>query len=694
MVFMLFSKELIPFDAVVVGTLDRDIYTPLATNGFGLACLPRRETLCSHTINQPGGSVLTLADMPSDPRFAHSPYVSELGLVSYAGTPLRFSFSREDGVREEVNLGTLCGVNLKSNLCPNELQKRAMVHCADTIVREIIEHARNTRAANRDKMASRLSALAGQVNAENAVDLVLRALRETYPNADVSFQTHPDRTITLAGIGPVPYAHFENHLYEDSAHIEAEILANNHLPTAAVHGRTLRAVAVNCLSASDTFLVVQSAELANIFDDVDGAFVYSCSLIVCNVRQAAELERVTTARINFLRGISHELRTPIHALLSSCEMLAEDSRATRDSFSTRFASGVQVQSEYHAPLLENALVSSRALMNTVNRLLNFDALTTILPVRSPFTLAALEAWLLDHANAQLHERRSPVELVCEHLLPPDVHVLNEDLDLLKQALCALLDNAISFTDSGTITFRSSLCEGALVFDVIDTGYGIAPVEHDKIFHEFQKGRAGSPGAGLGLTVARKIARALNGDVELKHSGPKGSWFRLRIDRPALAGQKGHPSRRIGRNGALLGFAVPSLDAGPAADALRGSLDAAGLRGTSMDKASLVILDARYPQLSAVLTTMRPHQSLVLIHRDEDEPLPAAGEASAIILACRTVKVRAPVGAEAMWTALEAALDLRDQLPTPPPLSRASTSTSVDFAHTRSSLRLLIVDDNV
>jgi hypothetical protein len=265
------SQEFVPFDAVLVGTMDRDMYTPLATRGFPLSCLPRRETFCSHTINQPGGSVLMLPNMPADPRFAQAPHVAQGGLISYSGTPLRYSFSRDDGVREEVMLGTLCGVSFSDPMSPNALQQRAMVHCADTIVREIVEHARNTRAGTRDKMASRLSSLADRANEGNAVNLVLAALQETYPKADVSFQNHDDSNITLIGVGPVPYADFEHHLYEDSAYIEAEILSDNHLPTSTVRNRTLRAVAVKCTSAADTYLVVQSAELPHIFDDVDAA---------------------------------------------------------------------------------------------------------------------------------------------------------------------------------------------------------------------------------------------------------------------------------------------------------------------------------------------------------------------------------------------------------------------------------------
>jgi hypothetical protein len=379
--------------------------------------------------------------------------------------------------------------------------------------------------------------------------------------------------------------------------------------------------------------------------------------------------------------------------MSSCEMLAEDARAARTALSRQLGAAVQGPGE-QAALLENALVSSRALMNTVNRLLNFDTLVTILPVPAPFTLAGLEAWLLDHANAELAERRSPVELVCEHLIPADVHVLNEDLDLLKQALCALLDNAITFTASGTITFRSSLHEGALVFDVIDTGHGIAPHAEEKIFLEFHKEHVGTPGAGLGLTVSRKIAQALGGDVELKQSGPNGSWFRMRINEPALAGQAGHPSRRITQNGAPLTCAVPSSHTSPATDTLRASLVAAGLEESSMKKASLLILEACHPQLGSVLAALCSHQVVLIIHRDEQEQAAATDEATASLLASRAVKVRAPVGAEAMWVALEAALDLRDRLPMSPPLSRASTSSSVELVHTRATLRILIVDDNV
>jgi signal transduction histidine kinase len=689
--------------------MDKDVYTRLVTTNVPLAILPRREATCAHTINMPAGSVLSLPDMPNDPRFAQSPHVAQGGLVSYAGTPLRFSLVRDDGTREDVVFGTLCAASFKHAPALGAVQQRTMARFADIIVYDIVERARNVRVTDRHTMASRLASITSQVNTHNAVEVVLGTLRETYPHAAVALQHRPDDMIELDRLGAVPYTVFEDYLYENVAQIEADILAHNHLP-AAMHtvGPTLRAIAIRHSAARHTYLVVQTARLTDIFDDVDTAFVHSCALILCNVAQAAELEQIMAARVSFLRSVSHDLRTPIHALLSSCELLVEDARAARATLSVGFAADGTASTE-HAALLENALASGRALMSAVNNLLNFDALGTIVPTPWPFALSALEAALLSQTGLALAERGRPVQLVCENVLPPDVHMLNGDLDLYKQALGALLDNAVAFTAAGAITLRTALgADGALVFDVRDTGPGVAEARREHIFAVFDKGHA--HGVGLGLPVAQRVTRALGGELALVETGPNGSWFRMQIEGPGLACQLGHPARRLVASDALRTFAFGAAAAGQRAEALRATLCAVGLEEADMQRANLVVIYAGALTLAATLAGVRERQVVVLLHEDEAEAAAAERAADAAGLRSRCVPMPALVGAEALWTGLGAALDVREAaiaaiMPREPsPISdvrSAAASTLPDSTLSnrvtrpaRPALRILIVDDNV
>jgi signal transduction histidine kinase len=688
--------------------MDQDVYTRLVATHVPLAILPRREATCAHTINQPSGMTLSLPDMPADPRFARSPHVAEAGLVSYVGASLRFSISRENGEPQEVVLGTLCAANFTAGHDLSPLQQRALVRFADMIVHEIIERARNVRATERHFMASRLTSISNEVNAANAVDVVLGSLREAYPDVDVSIQHRPDDSILLNGIGPVPYHKFKHYLYEDTAQIEASILACNHLPPDALpNTRTLRAIAIKRSAVPHTYLVMQSARLTHIFDDIDAAFAHSCALVLCNVHQAAELERATAARSAFLRGVSHELRTPIHALLSSCELLVEDARTARHKLSAQFAAGGGKGAEEHATLLENAIASGRQLMATVNNLLNVDALGALVPAPAPFALAALEAALISQVGTTLRGRGGGVQVVCEHLLPPDVHVLVSDFDLLKQALTALLDNAIAFTTSGTITLRTALEGGddthlgALVFDVVDTGHGIATEVQASLFDAPQKGSGGGDGTssavGLGLAVARRITDALGGALDLRHSNANGSSFRLRLEAPVLACQRGHPARRVAQSKRLRTFAITAAPDGARTAGLRAALVATGLKETTQRTASVLVVDA------GTVPPLQGEQVALMLHAEDAVPVSSP----------RMVPVVEPICAEVLWAAFSAVLDLCEQdvsmvsspsssistcaSPSASVLTHSTMSSaaySAAPAPTRATLKILIVDDNV
>jgi signal transduction histidine kinase len=105
-----------------------------------------------------------------------------------------------------------------------------------------------------------------------------------------------------------------------------------------------------------------------------------------------------------------------------------------------------------------------------------------------------------------------------------------DRDKLKQILLNLVSNAVKYTDDGTISVCAEAVDGRLRVDVSDTGAGIPADELGKIFDEFHRadGPVSSPrpGTGLGLTISRRLARTLGGDVTVESSLGVGSTFTL------------------------------------------------------------------------------------------------------------------------------------------------------------------------
>src|SRR5262249_51227391 len=105
-----------------------------------------------------------------------------------------------------------------------------------------------------------------------------------------------------------------------------------------------------------------------------------------------------------------------------------------------------------------------------------------------------------------------------------------DRDKLKQILLNLVSNAVKYTDEGTIDVRAEAADGRLRVEVSDTGVGIPAEELGRIFDEFHRAdgaiSAGRPGTGLGLTISRRLARTLGGDVTVESTPGVGSTFTL------------------------------------------------------------------------------------------------------------------------------------------------------------------------
>jgi signal transduction histidine kinase len=107
-----------------------------------------------------------------------------------------------------------------------------------------------------------------------------------------------------------------------------------------------------------------------------------------------------------------------------------------------------------------------------------------------------------------------------------------DPDKLRQILLNLLSNAVKYTDAGRVTVSARTSDGRLVVEVADTGIGIPADERERIFDEFHQVDSSASrqhrGTGLGLTISRRLARALGGDISVESTPGAGSTFRLEL----------------------------------------------------------------------------------------------------------------------------------------------------------------------
>src|SRR6185312_5515740 len=112
-----------------------------------------------------------------------------------------------------------------------------------------------------------------------------------------------------------------------------------------------------------------------------------------------------------------------------------------------------------------------------------------------------------------------------------------DATRLRQVLLNLAGNAIKFTETGGvgIVVEAGLNSGEIVFEVRDSGIGIAPGQQARIFHEFEQADGGSArkfgGTGLGLAISRRIVERMGGRIEVESAPGEGSKFRAIVPLP-------------------------------------------------------------------------------------------------------------------------------------------------------------------
>ncbi len=234
--------------------------------------------------------------------------------------------------------------------------------------------------------------------------------------------------------------------------------------------------------------------------------------------KVGELADATRAKDQFLAVMSHEMRTPLNAILGYVDLL--DMGIGGD-----LAEGQRAH-------VERIRVGSRHLLELINDVLDLakaDARMLEMDLRPVDLQAVLEE------VAALLESRAQVQgigLMVEPCGPAIPHVL-ADLQRLRQILVNLVGNALKFTESGVVTVRCVPGDGDTVrIAVADTGVGIATEALALVFNEFYqvdseltRTRGGS---GLGLAISQRLARLMGGDISVESRLGAGSVFTLAI----------------------------------------------------------------------------------------------------------------------------------------------------------------------
>jgi PAS domain S-box-containing protein len=242
-------------------------------------------------------------------------------------------------------------------------------------------------------------------------------------------------------------------------------------------------------------------------------------------RQEAQLlrtkaEEANQAKSAFLANMSHEIRTPINAVIGYSDLL--------DAGIGGELSGLQ--QEY----VTRILGSSRHLLDLVNDILDLSKIEagemTVREEVTPLSEPVGQAVDMIRPSAEAKGLELTIDCACD----PPVQV-SADQARVRQIVLNLLSNAVKFTESGGVHVQCGRSGSSATVTVHDTGIGIRADQLELIFDPFVQAEGGHTrrigGTGLGLTISRRFARMMGGDLLVKSQPGAGSTFVLVL--PAL-----------------------------------------------------------------------------------------------------------------------------------------------------------------
>ncbi len=225
---------------------------------------------------------------------------------------------------------------------------------------------------------------------------------------------------------------------------------------------------------------------------------------------AKQQDEITHTHL-FLSALSHELKTPLTAIIASTGLLIEELDRQHEEILLKLA--------------QNISRSASSLQNRLNELINLsknkDESYGI--AKKDFDFSMLAAEVADQVLSLARQKKQTLSLEVEPYIK-----INADDQRIEQVLLNLLSNAIKFTPEGGQIFLKAAKDGnRLVINVQDTGPGIPNEEKRKLFVPYyhpSSDRSGIPGLGLGLAISKQIVELHGGAIWVQSDVGKGSTF--------------------------------------------------------------------------------------------------------------------------------------------------------------------------
>ena len=306
-----------------------------------------------------------------------------------------------------------------------------------------------------------------------------------------------------------------------------------------------------------------------------------------------------------LAGLAHDIRTPLTGILALSELLAASDLPKRER---GWAEAIRGASDHLAQL--TTLVVDAAKAGSTGLVLRDE----------PFVPRDLAETVAASLTARAHSKTLTVSAAIAGKWPER---LRGDAVRLRSALENLIDNAVKFTERGSIAFSASAVKAGkgrvrLTFTIVDSGMGITASDLKRLFRPFAQAsedvarRYG--GAGLGLVLVKRIAKAMGGDLEVTSRPGRGSRFRLTVIVKDVT-QSARP--RAGKGRAVTGLRVLCVEDNPYGRLVHATVlrelghrvDFVGSGEAALELAAhgehdVVVMDVELPGINGIETTRR------------------------------------------------------------------------------------------
>jgi PAS domain S-box-containing protein len=232
--------------------------------------------------------------------------------------------------------------------------------------------------------------------------------------------------------------------------------------------------------------------------------------------KSRQLEVASRHKSEFLANMSHELRTPLNAIIGFTRIVM---RRSQESLEPK---------QYEN--LEKILASGEHLLALINSILDLSKVEAGRVEVHPGDVGLAPVLEQCVRTVEPLVNADAVTLVKE--FGGELPRMYVDEEKLRQIVINLLSNAVKFTERGSVRLRAHAGNGSVAIAVTDTGIGIPPDKLEVIFEEFEQADVSSTrvhgGTGLGLTIARRLARLMGGDITAESALGSGSTFRLTL----------------------------------------------------------------------------------------------------------------------------------------------------------------------